>query len=48
MIVYLACQVADQVADLPPTNGDLRFILIDLYSESSGRPSGRSTPPIAI
>ena len=24
-------------------NGDLRFILIDSYSESSGRSSGRST-----
>ena len=31
MIVYLA----DQVADLPPTNGNLRFILIDSYSEST-------------
>ena len=44
-----ADQVADQVADLPPDNGDLRFIPIDSYSDSSGRPagrsSGRSTPP---
>ena len=28
----------------PPTNGNLRFILIDSYSESSDRSSGRSTP----
>ena len=30
----------DQVADLPPENGNLKFILIDFYSESSCR----STP----
>ena len=38
-------QVAYQVADLLPktSNGNLRFILIDSYSESSGRSSGRST-----
>ena len=38
--------MADQVADLTSRgeNDDLRFILIDCYSESSGRPSGRSTP----
>ena len=34
----------DQVADLPPENGNLKFILIDSYSESSDRSSGRSTP----
>ena len=28
----------------PLGHGDLRFILIDSYSESSGRSSGRSTP----
>ena len=27
----------------PGENSDLRFILIDSYSESSGRSSGRST-----
>ena len=27
----------------PPENGDLRFILIDSYSDSSGRPGGRSS-----
>ena len=41
---------ADEVADLPPPdNGHLGFIMIDSYSESSGRPggrsSGRSNPP---
>ena len=36
---------ADQMADLPPPeNGNFRFILIDSYSESSGRPDGRSNP----
>ena len=28
----------------PPGHGDLRFILIDSYSESSGRSGGKSTP----
>ena len=36
--------MADQVADLPPSiNGNLRFILIDSYSEISDRPGGRSS-----
>ena len=43
-----ANQAADQLAGLPPTNGNLRFILTDSYSETSGRlggrSSGRSTP----
>ena len=35
---------ADQVADLPPPrNGNLRFILIDSYSEYAGRTGSRST-----
>ena len=39
--------MADQVAKLPPPeNGNLRFILIDSYSGSSGRSSGRSNPPV--
>ena len=35
------------MGDLPPPteNGDLRFILIDSYSERSGRSGCRSTPP---
>ena len=37
------------MTDLPPQNGDFRFILIDSYSETScrpgGRSSGRSPPP---
>ena len=32
------------MADQPPRNGNVRFILIDSYSESSGRSSGRSPP----
>ena len=28
-----------------PLNGNLRFILLDSYSDSSGRPDGRSTIP---
>ena len=38
---------ADQVADLPPPetrNGNLRFILIESYSENLGTPGCRSTP----
>ena len=36
--------MADQVPDLPALKNDnLRFILIDSYSESSGRPGGRSS-----
>ena len=27
--------MADQVADLPPRNGNFRFLLIDSYFESS-------------
>ena len=27
--------MTDQVAGLPPKNGDFRFLLIDSYSESS-------------
>ena len=42
----MADQVADQVADLPCPENDLTFILIDCYSESSDRSSGRSTPAI--
>ena len=41
-----AGQVADQLADLCPwENDNLRLILIDCYSESSGRQGGRSTFP---
>ena len=29
----------------PPANGNLRLILTDSYSDSSGRPGSRSTPP---
>ena len=34
--------MADEAVNLPPKNGDLRFILIDSYSGSSGRLDGRS------
>ena len=39
---------AEQVADLPPTAEyyNLRLILIDSYSESSGKPDGRFTPTL--
>ena len=33
------------MADLSPKNGDLRFIIIDSYSENCGRSSDRSTIP---
>ena len=36
--------MADQVADLLPSiNGNFRFILLDSYSENSGRPAGKSS-----
>ena len=34
-----------RLCDRSPENGNLTFILIDSYSESSGRPGGRSIPP---